>query len=42
MEKDAISTNDIVRLGKIKFEGLSKELFFPQNLFVMYYAMVGQ
>ena len=35
MEKIPFQPNDIVKLSKIKFENLSKELFFPQNLFVI-------
>ena len=35
MEKIPFQPNDIVKLSKIKFESLSKELFFPQNLFVI-------
>ena len=35
MEKIPFQPNDIVKLSKIKFERLSKELFFPQNLFVI-------
>lgn len=35
MEKIHFQSNDIVKLSKIKFESLSKELFFPQNLFVI-------
>ena len=35
MEKIPFQPNDIVKLSKIKFERLSKELFFPQNLFII-------
>lgn len=35
MEKIPFQPNDIVKLSKIKFESLSKELFFPQNIFVI-------
>lgn len=35
MEKIPFQPNDIVKLSKIKFESISKELFFPQNLFVI-------
>lgn len=35
MDKIQFQSNDIVRLSKKKFEILSKELFFPQNLFVV-------
>ena len=35
MDKIQFQPNDIVRLSKEKFEFLSKELFFPQNLFVV-------
>lgn len=35
MEKIPFQPNDIVKLSKIKFKSLSKELFFPQNLFTI-------
>ena len=35
MEKIQFQPNDIVKLSNIKFERLSKELFFPQNLFII-------
>lgn len=35
MEKIQFHPNDIVKLSKIKFESLSKDLFFPQNLFII-------
>lgn len=35
MDKIQFQSNDIVRLSKKEFEILSKELFFPQNLFVV-------
>lgn len=35
MEKIPFQPNDIVKLSKIKFESLSKELIFPQNLFTI-------
>ena len=35
MENKQYQPNDIVRLDKNKFDSLSKELFFPQNLFII-------
>ena len=35
MKKIPFQPNDIVKLSKIKFKSLSKELFFPQNLFTI-------
>lgn len=35
MEKRQFRQNDLVRLNNTKFKSLSKELFFPQNLFVI-------
>lgn len=35
MENKQYQPNDIVKLDKNKFDSLSKELFFPQNLFII-------
>ena len=35
MKKYQFQLNDIVRLSEKKFESLSNELFFPQNLFII-------
>ena len=41
MDKIQFQSNDIVRLSKKKFEILSRELFFPQNLFVVKDINIG-
>lgn len=42
MEKMQFQPNDIVRLSKKMFEILSRELFFPQNLFVVKDINIGE
>lgn len=42
MEKIQFQPNDIVRLSKKMFEILSRELFFPQNLFVVKDINIGE